>query len=145
MKINERARASIDTGPWDTTAAKLHMTIKHLVTKHGHPPDAQPAAIQLVPAQMAIFAKERTRTPASDEHGRTVRCEGHRIASMLSTDDVTLGYHESNETAGCWNSCATSAPTRTAWSKTARKPVHSAHGTQGTGTSPLWADRRARR
>lgn len=45
------------------------MTIKLLLTNHGYPPDAQPAAIQLVLRQMEIFAGSERRTPASDEHG----------------------------------------------------------------------------
>jgi hypothetical protein len=44
--------------------AKLRSTIKRLLPKHGYPPDAQPAATELVIRQMETFAEEWS--PASD-------------------------------------------------------------------------------
>lgn len=46
----------------DDVRAKLRTTIKRLLAKHGYPPDAQPAAIQLVLRQMETFAEEWTPT-----------------------------------------------------------------------------------
>lgn len=43
--------------------AKLRTTSKRLLAKHGYPPDAQPAAVQLVLRQMETFAEEWTPTP----------------------------------------------------------------------------------
>jgi type I restriction enzyme, R subunit len=42
----------------DDVRAKLRSTIKRLLAKHGYPPDAQPAAIDLVIRQMETFADE---------------------------------------------------------------------------------------
>jgi type I restriction enzyme, R subunit len=42
--------------------AKLRTTIKRLLARHGYPPDAQPAAIQLVLQQMETFAEQWTPT-----------------------------------------------------------------------------------
>ncbi|WP_199234379.1 type I restriction endonuclease subunit R [Kribbella sp. VKM Ac-2568] len=42
----------------DDVRAKLRTTIKRLLARHGYPPDAQPAAIQLVIRQMETFAED---------------------------------------------------------------------------------------
>jgi type I restriction enzyme, R subunit len=42
----------------DDVRAKLRSTIKRLLARHGYPPDAQPAAIDLVIRQMETFADE---------------------------------------------------------------------------------------
>jgi type I restriction enzyme R subunit len=42
----------------DDVRAKLRSTIKRLLAKHGYPPDAQPAATELVIRQMETFADE---------------------------------------------------------------------------------------
>ena len=42
----------------DDVRAKLRSTIKRLLARHGYPPDAQPAATELVLRQMETFAEE---------------------------------------------------------------------------------------
>lgn len=42
----------------DDVRAKLRSTIKRLLAKHGYPPDAEPAATQLVLTQMETFAED---------------------------------------------------------------------------------------
>jgi type I restriction enzyme R subunit len=42
----------------DDVRAKLRSTIKRLLARHGYPPDAQPAATELVIRQMKTFADE---------------------------------------------------------------------------------------
>ena len=42
----------------DDVRAKLRSTIKRLLARHGYPPDAQPAATELVIRQMETFAEE---------------------------------------------------------------------------------------
>jgi type I restriction enzyme R subunit len=42
----------------DDVRAKLRSTIKRLLAKYGYPPDAQPAATELVIRQMETFADE---------------------------------------------------------------------------------------
>ena len=42
----------------DDVRAKLRSTIKRLLARHDYPPDAQPAATELVIRQMKTFADE---------------------------------------------------------------------------------------
>lgn len=42
----------------DDVRAKLRSTIKRLLAIHGYPPDAEPAATQLVLTQMETFAED---------------------------------------------------------------------------------------
>jgi type I restriction enzyme R subunit len=42
----------------DDVRAMLRSTIKRLLAKHGYPPDAQPAATELVIRQMETFAED---------------------------------------------------------------------------------------
>jgi type I restriction enzyme R subunit len=53
-----RRDVSIDWMARDDVRAKLRTTIKRLLAKHGYPPDAAPAAIELVIRQMETFADE---------------------------------------------------------------------------------------
>ncbi len=45
-------------GARDDVRAKLRSTIKRLLARHGYPPDAEPAATELVLQQMETFAEE---------------------------------------------------------------------------------------
>jgi type I restriction enzyme, R subunit len=53
-----RREITIDWVSRDDVRAKLRSIIKRLLAKHGYPPDAQPAATELVLRQMETFAED---------------------------------------------------------------------------------------
>jgi type I restriction enzyme R subunit len=53
-----RRDVTMDWVSRDDVRAKLRSSIKRLLAKHGYPPDAEPAATQLVLTQMETFAEE---------------------------------------------------------------------------------------
>jgi type I restriction enzyme, R subunit len=53
-----RRNVTVDWMSRDDVRAKLRSVIKRLLAKHGYPPDAQPAAIDLVIRQMETFVDE---------------------------------------------------------------------------------------
>jgi type I restriction enzyme, R subunit len=53
-----RRNASIDWSRKEQVRARMRATIRRLLTRHGYPPDKQPAAIDLVMRQAELFASE---------------------------------------------------------------------------------------
>jgi type I restriction enzyme R subunit len=59
-----RRSVTVDWTARDDVRARLRTIIKRLLAKHGYPPDAEKAAIELVLAQMETFAEDWS--PAAD-------------------------------------------------------------------------------
>jgi type I restriction enzyme R subunit len=57
-----RRQVTVDWTSRDDVRAKLRTIIKRLLAKHGYPPDAEKAAIELVIAQMETFAEDWSPT-----------------------------------------------------------------------------------
>ena len=90
----------------DDVRAKLRSTIKRLLARHGYPPDAQPAATELVLRQMETFAEEwspeashdptcsQSRWPSSvGGFGRGVT-DGRELENLGRGSDLRFGWLE---------------------------------------------------
>jgi type I restriction enzyme R subunit len=52
-----RRNATIDWSEKEQVRARMRAAIRRLLTRHGYPPDKQPAAIELVMHQAELFAQ----------------------------------------------------------------------------------------
>ena len=80
----------------DDVRAKLRSTIKRLLDRYGYPPDAEPAATELVLHQMETYAEERSPTVScstvkSDDLRRLLKLELEaQIGQVLARERLVL-------------------------------------------------------